>query len=131
MAANVNVNIREEPVDLYDTPETSIDDIGQPSQTGTLIVAGIIAKVDSLQTKYREMLEVRQEWPLATHRVTMGWQGTNIPSTTRNPYRQITPDMKIICRLDGKVLNILSAVNVERRNDRWLLICQEHFGATS
>jgi hypothetical protein len=131
MAANVNVNIREEPVDLYDVPETVIDDLGQPSQAATLIKSSILAKVDSLQARYREMLEVRQQWPLATHRVTLGWQGTNIPSTTRNPYRQITPDMKIICQMDGKVLNIVAAINVERRNERWLLICQEHFGATT
>lgn len=129
--ADVNVNIKEELVDLYDTPETDVDSFGQPSTTSTLIKTGIIARVDSIQRKYRESQVARQQWPTATHIVTFGWQGSNIPSTVRNPYRQITPDMKIICRLDGKVLNVLMAVNVERSNISWFLICEEHFGATT
>ncbi len=129
--ADVNVSIQEELVDLYDVPETVIDTFGQPSQTATLIMSGIRAKVDSLQRKYAERILGRQEWPTATHIVTFGWLGTRIPSTTRNPYRQVSPDMKIICQQDGKVLNVIEAVNVERRNQSWFIICQEHWGATS
>ncbi len=129
--ADVNTNIQEEPVDLFDVPETVIDDFGQPSQAATLIISGLMAKVDSLQSKYRESLNIRQQWPTSTHIVTFGWLGVMIPSTSRNPYQQVTPDMKIVCQLDGRVLNILDAVNVNRASDMWYVICKEHFGATS
>lgn len=115
---------------LYDIPETAVDEWGQPS-LATVFIGRFWAVVNSLLTKDRERLNVRQQWPIATHQVKMQWLGSAIPATSSNPNREIRPNMQLVCEMDGKRLNIINAVNVQRQNLNWELTCEEHVGATT
>jgi hypothetical protein len=119
---------------LYDVPESTTDTWGQPSQAPTQIVnptaadGGWWAEVNPL--KGNEIVNTRQIWPTATHRVKMRWLGSAIPTSPDNPQAQIMPQMKLNLLLDNSWLNIIWAENVEKRNRAWEMICEEHIGET-
>jgi head-tail adaptor len=115
-------------VTLYDVPESNTDTWGQPSQEPTSI-GTFWAEVRPL--KGDEMLNVRQVWPTATHKVKMRWLASSLPATSDNPQRQLMPQMKFQLVLDKSWLNIIWADNVEKRNWQWELICEEHVGASA
>lgn len=115
-------------VTLYDVPESSTDTWGQPSQE-TVTIGTFWMEVNPLRGN--EMLNVRQIWPTATHRVKCRWLGDSIPVSADNPQKQIMPHMKLKCLLDSSILNVVWAENVEKRNRAWEMICEEHIGATS
>lgn len=116
-------------VQLYDVPETSQDSYGQPNLNGTQIMGPglngtFAARVEPL--KGDEILNVRNQWPTATHSVGMLWLGSSIPTnSTTNPYGDLLPRMYLIDTLDNSRLNILFANNVEKRDRCWELVCEE------
>jgi Phage head-tail joining protein len=115
-------------VALYDVPETTQDSYGQPSTAGTQITSTaadgcFAAEVRTLRGQ--EQLNVRQQWPTATHMVTMRWLGNAIPAGSNNPNGLIIERMYLVNQLDGSQFNILAANNVERRNRAWELTVQE------
>jgi hypothetical protein len=117
---------------LFDVPESAVDSFGQPSQTPVQIVSsasdgGFWAEIVPLRGD--EQLNARQVWPLATHHAYLRWLGNAIPTSADNPNGLIVPNMKIQCLLDGSILNVEFAENVERRNRQWKLVCSEHIGA--
>ena len=120
---------------LFDIPESTTDSIGQPSQATVQISnpnatdGGFWAEVNPL--KGDEMLNVRQIWPTATHMVKMKWLGSVIPVTSDNPNGLIMPQMVIKALLDNSYLHIVFANNVEKRNRRWELTCEEKIGASA
>lgn len=107
---------------LYDVPETSQDALGQASQSATLL--GTFWG-ESRMLRGNEQLNVRQIWPTATHQVTLRWLGSAIPAGPNNPNGLIIERMYLVDTLDGARLNILNANNVEKRNRRWVLTCEE------
>lgn len=107
---------------LYDVPETSQDALGQVSQSATLL--GTFWG-ESRMLRGNEQLNVRQIWPTATHQVTLRWLGSAIPAGPNNPNGLIIERMYLVDTLDGARLNILNANNVEKRNRRWVLTCEE------
>ena len=116
---------------MQDVPETSQDSYGQPSQTATTIGT---FHFSIRQLKGDERLNVRQIWPTATHVAECGWLGSAVPSSADNPNSLVLPTMKLLLKKNGtliKVLNVLSAENVEERNRMWRITCVEHIGATS
>jgi hypothetical protein len=115
-------------VTLFDVPEGSTDTWGQPSE-GPVTIGTFWMEVMPL--KGDEMLNVRQVWPSATHKVKCRWLGSAIPSNSDNPQSQIMPQMKLKLLLDNSWLNVIWAENVEKRNRSWELICEEHVGASA
>lgn len=115
-------------VQLYDVPETAQDSYGEPSLNGTQItgpgINGTFA-AEVVPLKGDEMLNVRQMWPTATHRVRMRWLGSAIPESSTNPDGLLIPRMYLIDTLDGSRLDVVFAENVEKRNRAWELICME------
>lgn len=110
-------------IQLYDVPETTRDAYGQTSLSGTLL-GTFWAEVEELQGD--EMLNVRQIWPTATHKVTLRWLGSAIPAGgSNNPNRLVLERMYLIDTLDNSRLNILNARNVEKRNRQWVLTCAQ------
>lgn len=81
--------------------------------------------------KGNEMLNVRQIWPTATHKVRCRWLASVIPASADNPQSQIMPQMKLNVLLDNSWLNVIWAENVEKRNRQWEMICEEHVGASA
>lgn len=116
-------------VQLYDVPETTQDSYGETSTNGTQIMGPgtngtFAAEVRPL--KGDEMLNVRQMWPTATHKVTMRWLGSAIPTNgANNPNGLIIPRMYLIDELDGSRFDIVFANNIEKRNRAWELTCEE------
>ncbi len=115
-------------ITLLDIPESTVDSWGQPSQATTTI-GSFWAEVRPLRGN--EQLNVRQIWPTATHMVTMRWLGSVIPKTTGNPEGLIMPQMVLKLLLDNSFLHVLFADNVEKRNRRWELTCEERIGGTT
>jgi SPP1 family predicted phage head-tail adaptor len=107
---------------LQDIPETSQDFYGQPSLAATEI-GRFWAEVTPLRGD--EMLNVRQVWPTATHKVRMRWIGTRITPSPTNPAGVILPRMRLQVLSDGTFLNIVFADNIEKRNRIWELTCEE------
>ena len=107
---------------LYDVPEQTVDDFGQPSETGTLI-GTFRGRIQTLRG--RMLIESQVTAPTATHRVTLPWLGSAIPATTDNPSREILPRMYFILE-DGSRLNVVLANNLEKNNLMWELTCEEH-----
>lgn len=115
-------------VTLLDIPESTTDSFGQPSQAQTTI-GTFWADVRPLRGN--EMLNARQIWPTATHVVTMRWLGSVIKVTPDNPQALVMPQMVLKLALDNSYLHVLFADNVEKRNRRWELTCEERIGGTS
>lgn len=68
-------------VALFDVPEMSRDSYGQPSTSGTQIVAPTgdgMFSAEIRMLKGDEILNIRQQWPTATHQVKMRWLGSSI-----------------------------------------------------
>lgn len=118
---------------LYDVPESSIDSWGQPSQSPTLLVSNVWLKVRPL--KGNEILNVRQQWATASHYAELNWLADAIPVSGDNPgngvYGYLMPEMKFILVKDGRVFNILQALNVDEMDQSWSCVLEEHYGATS
>lgn len=102
--------------------------MGQPSQA-QVTIGSFWAEVRPLRGD--EQLNVRQIYPTATHIVTMRWLGSLIPVTADNPQGLVMPQMVLQLALDNSFLHILFADNVEKRNRRWELTCEERIGGTT
>lgn len=115
-------------ISVFDVPESSTDDYGQPSLAPDPI-ATIWAEVRPL--KGQEQLNVRQLFPTATHIVECRWLGSLVAPSDDNPNGYIMPQMKLQVVKDGRILNVDNAYNVEERNICWQLTCTEKVGASS
>ena len=109
-------------VTLQDIPEVTQDTYGQPSLAPT-VIGTFWMEVQPLQGD--DQLNVRQVWPTATHKVKCRWLGTAIATTPNNPHGLILPRTRLLLGVDGSVLNVLFANNVEKRNRQWELVCEE------
>ena len=125
---------------LFDVPESTTitpsgGTWGQPSQAMVPILCpssadgSFAARVNPLRGN--EILNVRQRWATATHKIEMRWLGSSIPFSDDNPQKQLMPQMKLQLVLDKSWLNILFAENIDKRNRAWELICEEHVGASA
>lgn len=128
MAKSLRVGRNRQRVRLYDVPEATTDSIGDPSQDAVLI-GTFWAFIRPLMGD--EILNIRQQWPKASHKAWMRWLGSSIPKTADNPNGWIVPSMKLICEDNSYVLNVLFADRVEMRNRYWILTCEERVGATA
>jgi hypothetical protein len=128
MPRPIKVGKNRQRVTLRDVPESLNDSWSQPSQAPTTI--GVFW-MEVMPLEGSEILNVRQIWPTATHRVNCRWLGSAIPSTPDNPNQQIVPSMEIQLELDNSILKVLFAENIEKRNRAWSMICAEHVGATA
>jgi head-tail adaptor len=123
--------LKRQRLNLYDVPETTVDPVGQPSQT-PVFIGTFWAEVSMLRGD--EMLNVRQMWPTATHIIKMRWLGTAIPASPDNPGSLIMPHMKLTLTKNGvllRVFNIIAAQNTEERNREWKITVEEKVGAIS
>ena len=81
------------------------------------------------------MLNVRQIWATATHHITLNWLADAIPVSADNPgngtYGYLMPDMKFQMVKDGRIFNIIEALNVNEMDQSWKVVAQEHYGAVS
>lgn len=111
---------------LYDIPEATTDEVGQPSQAMTEI-GWYWCRSHALRGN--EQLNDRQVWPTATHIVEVPWVGI-LPTSTDNPNGLIMPNMVLKLVLDSSWLHILWADNFDKRQRLWRLTCDEHVGAT-
>jgi head-tail adaptor len=119
---------------LFDVPEATVDSFGQPS-TATVQIAnanasdgGWWAEVTPLRGD--EILNVRNQWPTASHIVRMRWLGSSIPTSPDNPNGLLMPQMKLQLLLDNSVLNMLFVDNIDKRNHEFEITCEEHVGST-
>lgn len=116
---------------LYDVPESTVDSWGQPSQ-GVVLIGTFWFEVRMLRGD--EILNVRTQWPTATHIIKSRWLGTSIPSTSNNLGGLILPEMKLTLTKNGillRVFNIVAAQNTEERNREWQITAEEKVGAIS
>jgi hypothetical protein len=108
-------------LELYDVPETAKDSYGQRARAGTLL-GTFRGEVRPLSG--RELLNVRAIWPTATHRVTLRWLGSSLPTSASNPRGLILPRMYVVDLRDGNRLDVVFASNVEHLSRKWELTCE-------
>lgn len=109
-------------VQLWDPGEAVVDAYGQAIAAGTTQIGTFRAKVENLRG--RLVTSGVQAFSNITHRVTMRWLGTAIPSTADNPNRLILPRMFLILQ-DGSRLDIIDADNPLKARTHWVLNCSE------
>lgn len=113
---------------LLDVNEATVDEWGQPVQP-TVEIAEVWLQVEPLRGM--DLVANHQVNNLATHKVTLRWLGSLIPSTPDNPFGLLRPKMKFQLIKDNSILNILSATDEEKAGRKWICICAERIGATT
>jgi len=112
---------RDQRLQLYDVP-VSVDDYGQPSNTGSLIGTfwGSVANLTGHQ-----LMAANQAFDMATHRIELGWLGSAVPATSDNPKRLVLPRMYLIHVRTGRRFDVVFANNENEGNYKWILTCNE------
>ncbi len=88
----------------------AVDDLGQPLDDWADVLTTWATVQPVSGREFQEGAQVEAE---VTHKVWLRWRAGVA----------LTPEMRVV--YDGRVLDILSAVNVEERNRMWLLLCRE------